>query len=50
MGNHKAVEVDPKALAEAEKMWANFIVGGKLAIAGTCAILVLLALMFVKFF
>lgn len=50
MAKHETVEVDPKALENAEKMWSNFTTASKYGIVATCVVLVILALAFVKFF
>lgn len=50
MAHHEAVDVDPKALTNAERMWNNFAVAAKYGILAICGILGLLALAFVKFF
>ena len=49
MADHPPPEIDPQQLKEAEALWKNFTVGGKYVIYATCAVLVLLALAFVKF-
>lgn len=44
MGNHEAVEVDPKELEKAQVLWDGFTFYSKIAIGATCGILALLAL------
>ncbi len=46
---HQAVDVDPKALSEAQAMWAAFAKGGKYATIATAVLLAGLALAFIDF-
>lgn len=49
MANHKVVNVDPKDVQNAEKMWHNFTVFGKYTILAICALMAALAAAFVQF-
>ena len=49
MAHHHPPEVDPKDIERAATMWDAFVQKGKYATILTCALLVLLALMFVNF-
>ena len=49
MASSKPVKVDKKELLRAEEFWSNFMIATKYAILSTTALLVLLALAFVKF-
>lgn len=49
MASNKKVDVDPKALENAETMWGNFMVATKYSIIATALLLIALALAFVKF-
>ncbi|MCL4679022.1 MAG: aa3-type cytochrome c oxidase subunit IV [Alphaproteobacteria bacterium] len=46
---HQAVDVDPKALDEAQAMWSAFAKGGKYATIATALLLAVLALAFIDF-
>lgn len=46
---HETVKVDPKALENAEKMWANFTCIAKFVTLAICGFLALLAIAYVKF-
>lgn len=43
------VAADPQEIKNAENFWHNFVVAGKISTGLICAILVALALAFVKF-
>ncbi|MGH1456637.1 MAG: hypothetical protein ACRBDI_07640 [Alphaproteobacteria bacterium] len=49
MAQQEAVKVTKKQIDDAEKMWQNFVTGGKYSIYATVIILVLLAVGFVDF-
>ncbi len=49
MANKETVTVTKKQIEESEKMWHNFVIGGKYAIYATAVILILLAVGFVDF-
>ena len=44
MGNHQAVEVDPKEVEKAQALWNGFTFCSKIAVGITCGVLALLAL------
>ncbi len=50
MDHSQHSNADPQELEHAKEMWDNFAVFGKYTIYATCAILIGLALAFVKFF
>lgn len=49
MAQQEAVKVTKKQVDDANSMWHNFVIGGKISIGVTIIILVLLALGFVDF-
>jgi len=49
MAQQEAVKVTKKQVDDAQSMWNNFVIGGKISIGVTIIILVLLALGFVDF-
>lgn len=49
MAQQEAVKVTKKQVDDAQSMWHNFVIGGKISIGVTIIILVLLALGFVDF-
>lgn len=50
MGHHHTPDVDPQTVADHQKMWDSFVIGGKITVISVTVILVGLALAFVKFF
>ena len=49
MANHKAVEIDPKELENAQATWNSFKAGGKYVTIVMIVIMIGLAAAFVKF-
>lgn len=49
MATHEAVDVDPKQLKDANKMWARFVKATKYSVYAIVALLIALALAFVEF-
>lgn len=49
MAKHETVTVDPKALDNAERTWANFTCIAKYVTIAICGFLALLAIAYVKF-
>ena len=49
MSNHKVVNIDPKELKNIEETWHKFAVLGKYTALSISALLIVLALAFIKF-